>query len=170
MHSGMPESLSSDKEVFRAVARRPSYSSFSFMSLALKADKEFVLEILELTNANYLFDHINSSLKVDEDVLMAACARSIAGVFGSGYYECNRTQFLEKVKAKMRTFEGFFKGILCGVTAKSGNALQLLDQGDSAIHRNIASYLDFPVGKQLIQLVKAAKNLNVDGFHPYEAE
>ena len=68
----------------------------------------------------------------------------------------------------MRAFEGFFKGILCGVTVDSGSALQLLNQGpDAGIQRNIASYLDFPVGKQLGQLVKAARNLEVQGFYPY---
>lgn len=181
-------SILGDQEIFLTAAKSsaatPGFdcnrlNSFRVMSPTLKKNKEFILKLCEVTGAGYFIDFIDRSFAEDEEILMAACATSAKFCVYTErdwaslhHNEEIYKEFQNTVKRKFSDFEGFFKGILCGTSADSSSALRMLDQGpDAGIKRHIASYLDFPVGtKQVVHLVKAARNLLVGKLAPYDPD
>lgn len=172
VHSDMPEETFSDKEVFLTLACSPALamsssrrSSFSLMSDELKADKEFVLELCELTSSpGDFFGSIHHSLRKDDDVLISACAKE--DIFHS-WQSAQRDALRKKLEKKVINFQGFFTGILCGAEDPTSQTFVLNQGTDKGIKEHIASFVDFPQGKQLLQLQAAAKNLGIQTSHPY---
>ncbi|KAG7362894.1 protein of unknown function DUF4116 containing protein [Nitzschia inconspicua] len=68
------------------------------------------------------------------------------------------------IKRKVEDYERFFRGILCGTHPRSGSSLSLLDQGKDSniIKKTIASFLDFPIGKQFRELIQAKEHFGID--------
>ncbi|KAG7344522.1 protein of unknown function DUF4116 containing protein [Nitzschia inconspicua] len=67
------------------------------------------------------------------------------------------------LKRKVEEYERFFHGILCGMHSGSGSLLSMLDQGrdSNIIKKTIASFLDFPIGKSLQELMQVKEHFGI---------
>jgi hypothetical protein len=155
--------------------RKLNYSGFSdsplnqykSLSYRLRSDRAFLEELVKVAPVCCAMVAVkNSPFRDDDDLKMIACSvDKFAYLYDYSHDEIQH--FHRNLRKKIKEYNGFFVGILCGMKSNSGSSLALLDQGsDANIKRTIASFLDFPLGKNLVHLLRAGRHLGFvrDGF------
>ena len=166
-HWMLPDPWDSDRGLFLLVAAhsRADYrsDSFSNASPALRADKNFMLQVLE-HDAQLIFC-TSQEVQRDFDIAVFVFAKSLVAF--ADIYPVEFTRQLDlKMKEKLFVHELFFKTILCGIWQSADNspcALPLLSQGSEttmSYKRAIAEFLGIPTGRELRLLRRASEYLS----------
>jgi len=159
-----------DREIFLLIAkhcrREPDLQSFRHASATIRGDKDFMMKAVEQNPV--VFCHASVDLQKDFDLAVLAFASSryfVAGYLAGSHYS-GQQDFIRnlhiKIQEKLKTYDAFFKTILCGSSSHFASepcALGLLKE--QACKMIIAEYLDAPIGKELRLLRLAFENLIV---------
>lgn len=174
------QELKEDKEIFLLVAQycapRFRQQSFRNASLALRSDRKFMLQVLEI--APSLLSEAGPQLRKDFDACLVAFSSEQSVVQsevvrrqalvedGHGFSEHDYVElFRSRVSAHLGEHRTFTTILLPAMsqTTESGCALAVLNQGaetSRSYKKRIAEYLDVPTGKKLRLHRQAARNLN----------
>ncbi|GKZ01561.1 hypothetical protein MPSEU_001106600 [Mayamaea pseudoterrestris] len=159
--------LQTDRELALEVAQN-CWRDFVRVGTALKADRDFVLQAVDLNGRVLRFASVE--LRQDFDVAMRAVAQTCHALSTHPGGETVTREALEVyLQDKLALYQTFVYDFLAGICIRRPNVppalrspLTLLDRGtetSQALKRNIADFLGVPRGDALALVRRAAHNL-----------
>ncbi|KAG7370581.1 protein of unknown function DUF4116 containing protein [Nitzschia inconspicua] len=151
----------------RMLSPRLKVNKSFLRSLIEVAMPEHVIQLFELNDDHRREGHSDESddeifyepspLRNDEELVIL--------LFSKRHFTYSKLMDIwwPKIKRKVEEYERFFHGILCGIYINSGSPLSMLDQGKDSniIKKTVASFLDFPIGKSLQELIQVKEHFGI---------
>jgi Domain of unknown function (DUF4116) len=173
IHDNFPESMLNSKEFGLLVAEYCGLHAFlQKVPLELRSDKEFIMEAVGKDSTMFLgaAGDLNRDFEVAEAAFGGTTSQTqvLVETFVSVGRETPYFEFLRAVLNKSRhglnAYDGFVKGLLCGMSVDAGARcnLRTLERGAEtalAWKKLIAEYACVPTGTKLRLLRRVARNL-----------